>query len=65
MDEVAAHLNHSLEIVSTVYFIGIPVIHTPPGICLPLNMVPEAGTTRGRGDATPGLILRDSLMTAV
>jgi hypothetical protein len=28
-------------------------------------IAPEDGTTRGSGDATPGLILRDSLMTAV
>jgi hypothetical protein len=28
-------------------------------------VAPEDGTTRGSGDATPGLILRDSLITAV
>ena len=38
---------------------------TPPGMNLSFNSVPEAGTTRGRGDATPGLILSDSLITAL
>lgn len=28
-------------------------------------VAPGDGTTRGSGDATPGLILRDSLITAV
>ena len=38
---------------------------TPPGMNLLFSSVPEAGTTRGSGDATPGLILSDSLTTAL
>lgn len=38
---------------------------TPPGINLPEIVAPPAGTTLGRGDATPGLIRIDSLITAV
>jgi hypothetical protein len=32
---------------------------------VPSSSTPTDGTTRGKGDATPGLILRDSLITAV
>lgn len=38
---------------------------TLPGMKVLCIVAPEDGTTRGSGDATPGLILRDSLTTAV
>lgn len=44
---------------------SVPLVLTPPGMEIPSRVTPEAGTTRGSGDATPGLILKDSLITAV
>lgn len=38
---------------------------TPPEMKVLCIVAPEDGTTRGNGDATPGFILRDSLITAV
>lgn len=38
---------------------------TSGGMYAPVTVAPVAGTTRSKGEATPGLIRRDSLITAV
>lgn len=38
---------------------------TPAAINLPDRVTPDEGTILGRGEATPGLILIDSLITPV
>jgi hypothetical protein len=43
----------------------LSIFLTPPGTKILRILAPEGGTTRGSGEATPGLIRRDSLRTAV
>jgi hypothetical protein len=68
MHEQCAHSNNRLSIVQNKRSCQTgcyDAILTPPGMKLPLMVAPEDGTIRSNGDTTPGLVRRDSFMTAV
>jgi hypothetical protein len=68
MDEMAANSNNGLQTgVSdqTLAQVDAAEIRTPPGMNFPDKVAPDGGTIRGSAHATPGLVLNDSLITAV
>lgn len=67
VDEGSATANDGLMVVSRLHFPRdlIDRIRTKAGTCAPSILAPEAGTILRSGEATPGLMRRDSLITAV